>query len=270
MKIVFFTSCFVPLKALFFTPAIAVETQTMQPFTFSFNGTYTAVLLVLLMAMLLVLACVFLYVEAKNLLESYQKSKMRVSGAEEFQLTELRPNQLKQLRAVIRSKKHWGILLLALCFQSPAWAQKSMKLEDRPLMEEPGILITIGLLMIPILAGIWMMVVQVRHLIQSQKKKIIKRDIDDLVHYFENLSEEDLEVFMQRKEALDYTFTKGELSGKEAAEDKKGLISIHKEEGLPVVSTKKKNPIQADIDPQLARIVLWFLGTASFWLLIGT
>ncbi|WP_158963828.1 cbb3-type cytochrome c oxidase subunit I [Myroides fluvii] len=270
MKTVFFTTCFVPLTSLSFVPAIAVETQSMQPFSFAFNANSTALLFLLLMGIGLVLACVFLYVEAKSLLQTYQKSKIQVIKRENQSLTQLKPSQMKQLLLVLRSKKHTLVLLVGLFFQSSAWAQTSMKLEDRPLLKEPGILITIGLLMIPILLGIWMMVVQVRHLILSQKEKMTKRDIDHLVHYFENLSEEDLEVFMQRKEALDYTFSKGEHAGKEGPEDKRGLIAIREKGGLPVVSAKKKNSTNATIDPQLTRIVLWFLGTASFWLLIGT
>ena len=269
MKAIYFTTCFVPLKSLSFAPVIAVETQSMQPFSFAFDGNNTALFVLVLLAFLLVLACVFLYVEAKALLQVYQKNKTRDKEEKERPLTQLKSNQLMQLLLLLRSKKSL-LVLFFLCCQSSVWAQTSMKLEDRPLMKEPGILITIALLMIPILLGIWMMVVQVRHLIQSQKEKIVKRDIDHLVHYFENLSEEDLEVFMQRKEALDYTFSKGELSGKEQAEDKRGLLHIREEEGLPVVSSKKKNLRNTAIDPQLTRIVLWFLGTASFWLLIGT
>lgn len=270
MKTVFLLSCFFPFRWLSFLPMIAVETQTMEPFTFAFNWSNAGVLLLLILGLLMVVACGFLYIEAKTLFHTYQQWKPQLYGEENQRLSSIKPQQIKQFLRLWQSKKRTLLLVLFCCFQSPIWAQTSMKLEDRPLLQEPGILITIGLLMIPIFLGIGMMVVQVRHLIKSQRKKIAKQDIDDLVHYFEHLSEEDLEVFMQRKEALDYTFSKGELSGNEQPEDKRGLLHIREEEGLPVVATKKKNPIHTTIDPQLTCIVLWFLGTAAFWLLIGT
>lgn len=270
MKIVFFTDVIAPLSTSFFVPDISVETPAMQPLSFALNGSNTAILLLIVMTVLLVVACGFLYIEAKHLLQAYQQKKAMLMKRKEQLLVDLKPNQLKQLRQFIQSKKQLMVLLVGLFFQAPVWAQTSMKLEDRPLFKEPGILITIGLLMIPILFGIGMMVMQVRQLIKNQKSKLAKQDIDHLVHYFENLSEEDLEVFMQRKEALDYTLAKGELTGAADPEDRRGLITIQEKGGLPVVSAKKKNETNAAVDPQLARIVLWFLGTASFWLLLGT
>lgn len=270
MKTVFFTDCIVSVSSFFFVPAIAVETPAMQPLSFAFNGSNTAIFLLVIMGGLMVLACGFLYVEAKHLLQTYQKGKINSLLQDEQQLRCLKTNQLKQLLHLLRSRKQAILLLLGLVCQSSVWAQTSMKLEDRPLFQEPGILITIGLLMIPILFGIGMMVLQVRQLIKNQKNKMAKREVDHLVHYFENLSEEDLEVFMQRKEALDYTLSKGELTGTAHPEDKRGLITLQEKTGLPVVPTKKKNTTNLVVDPQLARIVLWFLGTASFWLLVGT
>ncbi|WP_353103179.1 cbb3-type cytochrome c oxidase subunit I [Myroides odoratus] len=270
MKTVFFTECSVSLSALFFTPAIAVETQTMQPISFAFNGSNTAILFLVVMGILIVFACGFLYMEAKSLLQAYQQNKTQLLGKDTPPFIRLTPQQIKKLLLVLRSKKH-GLLLFSGLFCTPAvWAQTSMKLEDRPLLQEPGILITIGLLLIPIVLGVWMMVIQVRRLIQNQRKKMVKQDIDHLVHYFENLSEEDLEVFMQRKEALDYTLSRETLLSDEAAADQRGLIHVQEREGLPVVSAKKRNATQLTVDPQLAKVILWFLGTASFWLLVGT
>lgn len=270
MKTVFFTECSVSLSALFFTPAIAVETQTMQPISFAFNGSNTTILFLVVMGMLMVFACGFLYMEAKSLLQAYQKNKTQLLGKDARPFIRLTPQQIKKLLLVLRSKKHGLLLFLGLFCTPVVWAQTSMKLEDRPLLQEPGILITIGLLLIPIVLGVWMMVVQVRRLIQSQRKKMVKQDIDHLVHYFENLSEEDLEVFMQRKEALDYTLSRETLLSDEAAADQRGLIHVQEREGLPVVSAKKRNATQLTVDPQLAKVILWFLGTASFWLLVGT
>jgi len=270
MKIVFFTDVIVPLSTSFFVPDISVETPRMKPLAFAFNESNTAILLLIVMTVCIGVACGYLYIEAKHLLQTYQQRQKRLIKREEQLLIDLKTNQLKQLLQFVQSKKRLIVWLVGLFFQVPVWAQTSMKLEDRPWFKEPGILITIGLLMIPILFAIGMMVMRVRQLIKNQRSKLAKQDVDALTHYFEHLSEEDLEVFMQRKEALDYMLSNEELAGKEEPEDKRGLIAIQKKEGLPVVSAKKRNITQLIVEPQLKRIILWFLGTASFWLLFGT
>lgn len=270
MKIVFFTDGLAPLSTSFFVPAISVETPAMQPLSFAFNGSNTAILLLLVMALVMVVAFGFLYVEAKQLVQIYQERKAMQLNLEKQPLACLKSNQLQQLLDFLRVKKHPIALVLGFFVQMPLWAQTSIKLEDRPLLKEPGIWIILVLIAIPIILGAWMMVVQVYHVIKSQRQKVQKQEVDHLVHYFEHLSEEDLEVFMQRKEALDYTLSNQELSGEQEALDQKGLISIQGGDDVPVVAAKQKNEKNLDIDPKHAQIILWFLGTASFWLLLGT
>ncbi|WHT39293.1 cbb3-type cytochrome c oxidase subunit I [Myroides sp. mNGS23_01] len=242
----------------------------MQPLSFAFNGSNTAILLLLVMALVMVVAFGFLYVEAKQLVQIYQERKAMQLNLEKQPLACLKSNQLQQLLDFLRVKKHPIALVLGFFVQMPLWAQTSIKLEDRPLLKEPGIWIILVLIAIPIILGAWMMVVQVYHVIKSQRQKVQKQEVDHLVHYFEHLSEEDLEVFMQRKEALDYTLSNQELSGEQEALDQKGLISIQGGDDVPVVAAKQKNEKNLDIDPKHAQIILWFLGTASFWLLLGT
>lgn len=270
MKIVFFTDGLAPLSTSFFVPAISVETPAMQPLSFAFNGSNTAILLLVVMALVMVVAFGFLYVEAKQLVQTYQERKTMQLNLEKQPLACLKSNQLQQLLDFLRVKKHPIALVLGFFVQMPLWAQTSIKLEDRPLLKEPGIWIILVLIAIPIILGAWMMAVQVYHVIKSQRQKVQKQEVDHLVHYFEHLSEEDLEVFMQRKEALDYTLSNQELSGEQEALDQKGLISIQGGDDLPVVAVKQKNEKNLDIDPKHAQIILWFLGTASFWLLLGT
>ncbi|RYZ35577.1 MAG: cytochrome oxidase subunit I, partial [Sphingobacteriales bacterium] len=59
-------------------------------------------------------------------------------------------------------------------------------------------------------------------------------------------------------------------SGAQAAEDAKGLLQINGQTGLPIVALKKKALQRPGIDPTLSRLILWYLGCATFWLLFGT
>jgi len=270
MKTVFFTKCSTVLSHSFFIPVIGVETQIMEPLKFAFTGKNGMLILLLLMGFFLLLACGFLYIEVKALVKAYQRSKihpiLRITSCFTF----LKSEQINQVIRKRKGKKQALLLLLGLFSYQNTWAQTSMKLEDRPLLKEPGILIILVLIAIPILLGLWMMIVRICSLVKQQRTKLKKQDVDHLIHYFENLSEEDLEVFMQRKQALDYTLSNQELSGNHQVEDKKGLISKQRSASLPVVSTKKRTSLGPVIDPRLKQVILWFLGTASFWLLVGT
>src|SRR5690606_27976153 len=74
----------------------------------------------------------------------------------------------------------------------------------------------------------------------------------------------------RRKAALDYRLNQHELSGNLPAEDEKGLLQINEQTGLPIVALKKKALPRPNVDPKLSRLILWYLGCATFWLLFGT
>jgi cytochrome c oxidase cbb3-type subunit I len=75
----------------------------------------------------------------------------------------------------------------------------------------------------------------------------------------------------KRKAALDYQLSHTELSGSIAAVDEKGMISnAGPARELTFVAIKKKAVKRPNIDPQLAKLTLWYVGTATFWLLFGT
>ncbi|MBB1149665.1 cbb3-type cytochrome c oxidase subunit I [Myroides sp. NP-2] len=269
MKTVFFTTCTAPCGAFFITPAIAIETPSMKPLSFAFDWSNGVGILLILMGVLVLLAFGFLYLEARELLHSYQEHQKKPADVRRY-FAYLKSGQLKVLAQFTRSKQRVVLLILGFLFSQVAEAQTTMRLADRPLLKEPGIWIIIVLIAIPIILGIWMMAFQIYHVIKRQRQKLQKQEVDDLLHYFEHLSEEDLEVFMQRKEALDYTLSNRELSGTQAAMDKKGLLQAQEGDAIAVVAAKRRNDKSLDIDPKLTQLILWFLGTASFWLLFGT
>src|SRR5690606_13029001 len=89
--------------------------------------------------------------------------------------------------------------------------------------------------------------------------------------YLKSLPDEVVEnVLKKRKAALDYSLSQQELSGTQQPDDARGLLQIKGEPGLPVVAAKKKALPRPHIDPRLSRLVLWYLGTATWWLLFGT
>ncbi|MGZ3821558.1 MAG: cbb3-type cytochrome c oxidase subunit I, partial [Mucilaginibacter sp.] len=75
----------------------------------------------------------------------------------------------------------------------------------------------------------------------------------------------------ERKKALDFRLPDNELSGASGPEDKKGMISHISEVNAPrFLPPKKKAARRHNIDPALIRLILWYLGIATFWLVLGT
>ena len=137
---------------------------------------------------------------------------------------------------------------------------------------EGGIIITLVLLLIPIVVGIWLMISKTNNLFKQYQYKQASQEADELIDLIEHEDKNELKKSLsKRKQALDYTLNHNELSGEIIAEDTKGLLQqVDIEAGLPVVSLKKRAVKRPPIDPALAKLILWFLGTAAFWLIFGT
>lgn len=138
-------------------------------------------------------------------------------------------------------------------------------------MNNPGIIITIILLLLPILLGIVIMILKVMGTIRQAKDHQQLEDADKLAEYLGNLSKEELdEQLVKRKAALDFQLSHQELSGKLPPEDEKGLLHINQPPGLPIVAAKKKALPRPNIDPKLSKLIIWYFLSASAWLLFGT
>lgn len=138
-------------------------------------------------------------------------------------------------------------------------------------MNNPGIIITIILLLLPILLGIVIMILKVMGTIRQAKDQQQLEDADKLAEYLGNLSKEELdEQLVKRKAALDFQLSHQELSGKMPPEDEKGLLHINQPPGLPIVAAKKKALPRPNIDPKLSKLIIWYFLSATAWLLFGT
>src|SRR5258708_5496592 len=79
------------------------------------------------------------------------------------------------------------------------------------------------------------------------------------------------EELLKRKKALDYQLQQNELSGSLIPSDDKGLINnVSNEHSLHLFATKKYHIKRPKIDPELSKLILWYLGSAIIWLVIGT
>ncbi len=122
------------------------------------------------------------------------------------------------------------------------------------LWSEPGIIITVVLLLIPVLVAAWLAVTWRRN-----------RDRRRSPRTSETGAPSPGQPFAAR---LDHDIPAGEST---AGDDEGGLIRNVDQAGtIRFLRPKKRALKRPRIDPASARLILWFLGTATFWLLFGT
>lgn len=135
-----------------------------------------------------------------------------------------------------------------------------------------GITITLVLILIPILCGLVLMVVKIRKSLSRYQQLQHTALADELARHLERLDDpEVLDKLAARKAALEYSLMHTELSGNTPPEDRRGLItSTSAGVALPIAAPKQRALQRPNIDVQLSKLILWYIGTSAFWLLFGT
>ncbi|ACU61239.1 cbb3-type cytochrome c oxidase subunit I [Chitinophaga pinensis] len=177
-----------------------------------------------------------------------------------------------QLGVLLQLKQRTKINMLVLVALGCSLSSQAQDLKPTKLMNQTGILITIILILIPVLVGIALMIFKLRRVIDNYRRKVYREDAGQLAAYLENLHDSEmLDELSQRKTALDYSLNHEELAGTQAADDHKGLLSeVSNENSINFITRKKASAARPPVDPALGKLVCWFLGTATFWLLFGT
>ncbi|PUZ25920.1 cytochrome oxidase subunit I [Chitinophaga parva] len=164
-----------------------------------------------------------------------------------------------------------AVLLACLLGAQPVFAQSPVK--GVFPFTDTGVVITMILILLPILGGALLLIAKVMYTLHQYRNKQAAKDAAAFEAAMESAQQHDATqaVLEARKQALDYQLSGTELGGKTVATDSKGLLkNISTHTTLPVVSQKKSGLNRPGIDPQLARIVIWYIVSAALWLLIGT
>ncbi|MDQ1149141.1 cbb3-type cytochrome c oxidase subunit I [Sphingobacterium zeae] len=260
---------------LFLLMTTSVQAQEMLPYEFSFTLKGVLVLIIFVCLITLLLVALSIKSKAVDLLKYFFKIKTPI--VDELPKTHIQRLNKEQLQRLFQKRndkisKGVTVLLIALnlVISNPVIAQTTVRPEGNSLFGETGIIITLLLILLPIIVGILILIIKVRGIISQQKDNLKIKETEKLTEYFNTLSEEELSCLERRKKALEYALSNDELSGTQAPNDIRGLLQYQELESLPVFSLKKKALTRSNIDPALSKIVLWFLGTAVFWLVFGT
>lgn len=137
---------------------------------------------------------------------------------------------------------------------------------------QPGIIITIILLLIPVFFITFLIAGRINRLAREYRARKARRDEADFEEYLGTLTTEDAEEALKlRRQALDYQKDPNALSGGAPAQDIKALLhNIDHITGLHLVSAKKKGAHRPPVDPGLTKLVMAYMVCAAGWLLVGT
>lgn len=240
------------------------------------SNAYFIYILLVLIAILYIIFVLRLSAKFKKIVEKQDKWFLQ---SEESRFTsyikELRSEQIAKYFKIKRTNKKSipPKILLVLLFLS-LHAQLSAQTSDNQnsdTMGQPGIIITIILLLIPVLLG---SIFAINRAIKAYRNYTQKKNIEEARKFAVHLSEldDDLldEQLKKRQSALEYTLTNTELSGIETAEDSKGIITnVSAEHEVHFTALKKKAAPRPSLSKDISKLIIWYIGCAAFWLALG-
>jgi cytochrome c oxidase cbb3-type subunit I len=167
--------------------------------------------------------------------------------------------------------KSASLLIITLLFTITTNAQDAVA-KSKNLFSQPGIWITITLLLIPILLAAILLIIRASNSIKkygNEKKIKLATLLAQEIKTTENINVDN--ELIQRNKALNYTLQNNELSGTALPDDERGIINnISDKHEVHFTALKKKAAVRPSLDPSISKLVIWYLGCAAFWLIIGT
>lgn len=269
------------LSSVFLLAVSNIYAQSEIPYKFSFAEKQSLLLFLLIILLCLFLTTVITKRAVHNTRQIYNKKKSEdqqktfskyLQNLNSDQINKLLHNKEKGNKSKISTLLQVLFVLLSTIFvpTTSVFAQQVAS-DNKSLLSETGIIITIVLLLIPVAAGVLLLMIKVRKTLFEYRNEHNIKEAHKFADYLQSLPEDEIvPILKKRKEALDYHLSHTELSGHGEPHDDRGLLQINTQPGLSIVALKKKAILRPNIDPSLSKLILWYLGCATFWLLFGT
>ncbi len=164
-----------------------------------------------------------------------------------------------------------GFSLLAVPTMAADISQTATPSTGAQLIEQPGIIITIILLIIPLLVAVLFLISRVNRIVRRHDQ--LQRDVEAqrLADYLLSMETDDTRLsLLKRKVSSKPEPDSTGLSGSKSPEDPDGVVRTVEASNLQFVAMKKRSTRRPGIDPALSRLIIWYLGSAIFWLVFGT
>ena len=141
-------------------------------------------------------------------------------------------------------------------------------MENKNIFAESGIIITIILISIPIIIASIILIIKAYTILDNYIKR---KNLEKFNEYLKALGPEEVRKLELRKSELDFSLSNNELAGEASPIDAKGLINnVSEVDSIRFIEQKKKGQSRPYVEPELTKLILWYLGCATFWLLFGT
>lgn len=252
-----------------------------RPSAFSFTSGFVYTGCIMLVMLLLLALVLVLKFTVSDLRTAYKKQQQKDKSEDlKRHIAQLSSTQIEKINrsrhrnSVSDSYRILPAIVITALFLlfsvTHVSAQSPVTPSGESLLQQSGIIITLILILLPILVALLLLVIRTQHAVRRQRNIQKTQEAGQLAGYLSRISDQEMNLLLKKKKELDYSLSHQELSGREAAEDSKGLLRVNQEPGLPIVALKKKALPRPQIDPALAKLVLWYLGCATFWLLFGT
>ncbi|MGI8635986.1 MAG: cbb3-type cytochrome c oxidase subunit I, partial [Segetibacter sp.] len=274
---------FTLLVAAFVLPFnVGAQPEKISPA--SGNTGMVEIILLCLLVLLILVAAVILFIKSKEVMatlrnnnKGYEKAtpKKYLKNLNANLINQFLNYQQKAKRGLknTTSKSIIPTTLLAATsfFCNDLFAQTDTK-SAGSIFSQGGIVITLILILTPILAGIVLMIVKVTKVINRNRYKQDLAEVKHLTEYLKTLPDDEVtEALKKRKAVLDYRLSKNELSGTLAPSDERGIITnVNEHANIRFIAEKRKALKRPNVDPKLSKLIIWFLISATAWLIFGT
>ncbi len=269
---------FLCFALVFSKVSIAAAAERTTPYSYQWKGGDLLLCIALLLAAVLLVVVLLVGEKIENVTKPLREEVTQEEDKLRFHLKRLNSNQIARvLRHKRKQHGQMGIILAILSgfsftvLPSTVLAQVSEGVTKDNLQQQGGVIITLVLLAIPVVMAVLILFAKIGkrlYRLDSQVRGEEAREVADLI---ENTDLQEIEKELEnRKAALDYHVEAGSLSGIATAKDYRGLLHIDPNTGVQIVSVKKKAVPRPNIDPALSKMVVWYLISATFWLVFGT
>lgn len=262
LRNIFIKSIYAGIMVLF--PHFLFAQTRPFPYAFRLNSQFFLILVILFFAFLIILFSLSLYRRVKKFDRPEDNQKNH---------RDLEVFSADQIRKVLKSKGLKCVLFLLFLKYNiqHVYAQDNMGINKETILGEFPILITITLFLIPIILVLILFFLRIRGLLNRYEYQKHRKRVHEMKEYFEHLPSDEIKKLLHDKELLEKDqLSHLELGGSLPAKDEKGLLKVINDPNPQFVAVKKKAIPRPKIDPELSRLIVWFIISAAFWLIFGT
>ena len=217
---------------------------------------------------------IFMSTQFFKLLKQVKEDTLwRKKGMDDHFSEHLKTLNQPQIRQFMKLKNKKMLSILAvLLLSSPDLFAQAVKETPVSLLSQPGIIITLVLISIPIILGATLALIQANNGLKKLINRSKIKEAERFAEYMKTAESPDLEAKLIKQETvLNYHLSNTELSGTEKSEDPKGaIINISDKRLVNFTEQKRKATKRPILEPDITKLILWYCGCSAFWLVVGT